>query len=316
MTLTFSALLICAGIVLVSYGLATRDRTRRETLEEILEIEMAAPDADPQRLSELVARAGAVADRAMSRTAYRDRVRQMLGQAGWALRPGEYAAVSAAAAAAGGLVCALVLGSTLVGVCVATGVPLGSVWYLHAKGRRRIRRIDDQLPTVLQLLAGSLDSGASVLHAMELVVEEGDPPLSDEFARVVAETRVGRPLMEAMEAMAARAGSRDLDWTVEAIRIQHATGGRLADTLRILAEFMRQRLEIRGEVRALSAEARLSARVLTALPIGVGAFFAVFRASYIAPLFETGPGRLMLVVAATGIVVGSLWMRRIVRVEV
>jgi tight adherence protein B len=111
-------------------------------------------------------------------------------------------------------------------------------------------------------------------------------------------------------------GSTDLDWTVEAIRIQHTTGGRLADTLRVLAEFMRARLEVRGEVRALSAEARLSAHVLTALPLLVGAFFVFFRGAYIEPLFTTSIGRMMLFVAAGGIVLGSLWMRRIVRVEV
>jgi tight adherence protein B len=132
----------------------------------------------------------------------------------------------------------------------------------------------------------------------------------------VAETKVGRPLLESLDAMADRAGSRDLDWTVEAIRIQYETGGKLADTLRVLGDFMRARQEVRGEVRALSAEARLSAKVLTALPILIAAFFFLFRRAYFAPLYATSTGRVMLAVGAAGILVGSWWMRRLVRVEV
>ena len=92
---------------------------------------------------------------------------------------------------------------------------------------------------MLQLLAGSLDSGASMLHAMEIVAQEGNPPLADEFARVVVETQVGRPMLDSLQAMADRCASQDLDWTVEAIRIQYTSGGSLSETLRTLAEFMR-----------------------------------------------------------------------------
>jgi tight adherence protein B len=166
------------------------------------------------------------------------------------------------------------------------------------------------------MLSGSLEAGSSVLQAIELVVEEGDPPLATELARVVAETKVGRPLLESLQALAERIGSSDLDWTVEAIRIQNQTGGKLADTLRVLADFMRARLEIRGEVRALSAEARLSAKVLTALPLLVGAFLFLFRGSYLEPLYTTSTGRVMLIVGIAGLVFGSIWMRRMVRVEV
>jgi tight adherence protein B len=90
----------------------------------------------------------------------------------------------------------------------------------------------------------------------------------------------------------------------------------LADTLRVLADFMRARLEVRGEVRALSAEARLSAKVLTLLPIVIGLFFFFFRRGYFQPLYTTGVGKGMLVAGAIGIVLGSVWMRRLVRVEV
>jgi tight adherence protein B len=152
-----------------------------------------------------------------------------------------------------------------------------------------------------------------MLHAMEIVAAEGDPPLASEFARVVAETQVGRPILDSLQAMADRAGSQDLDWTVEAIRIQYTTGGSLAETLRVLAEFMRARVEVRAEVRALSAEARLSGKVLTGLPLLVGGFLFLFRRDYMSPLYTTGLGKIMLGMALLGMAVGSLWMQRIVK---
>ncbi|GAC1372110.1 MAG: hypothetical protein NVSMB32_16010 [Actinomycetota bacterium] len=104
-----------------------------------------------------------------------------------------------------------------------------------------------------------------------------------------------------------------MDWTVEAIRIQYTSGGSLSETLRTLAEFMRARVEIRAEVRALSAEARLSGKVLTGLPIGVGGFLLLTKGDYMAPLFSTGLGRVMLGMATLGMVVGTLWMNRIIK---
>jgi tight adherence protein B len=152
-----------------------------------------------------------------------------------------------------------------------------------------------------------------MLHAMEIVSEDGDPPLASEFARVVAESRVGRPTIDSLQAMTERCGSQDLDWTVEAIRIQYTTGGTLSETLRVLADFMRARVEVRAEVRALSAEARLSGKVLIGLPVLVSGFLFLTRPDYMSPMVTTGLGRILLVMAGMGMAVGSFWMHRIVK---
>lgn len=315
--ITFLAvLLVAGGIVGVAYGIAERARRKHEMLAELLDAELAEPAGEPERLTELVDRVGGFAERMLGHTSVAMRLTQALTRAGWALRPGEFGAVLALAMVAGGMVLWLLTGSVLGFVLGAAAVGIGLPLEVGRRGRRRIRRVEEQLPTVLSLLASSLDSGASVLHAMELIVEEGDAPISDEFSRVVAETKVGRPLLESLEGMAERIGSRDLDWTVEAIRIQHQTGGKLADTLRVLAGFMRARVEVRGEVRSLSAEAKISARVLTGLPIAIALYLFTFRRSYLEPLFTTTMGQVMIAAAVTGLVVGTLWMRRLVRVEV
>jgi tight adherence protein B len=311
-----AALFVAVGLFGVVLGLAQRGRARREMLASLVEAELAEPSGTPEALTELMEKAGLLAERMLGRTSAVGRIQLLLTQAGWSLRPGEFVAVFSATVMGTGFVLWMVSGRPLIGLATAAASALGLTGLLSRRGKRRIRRIEEQLPVVLQLLAGSLDAGSSVLHAFEVVVEEGDPPLATEFARVVAETKVGRPLVESLEALAMRTGSRDLDWTVEAIRIQHQTGGKLADTLRVLAEFMRARLEVRGEVRALSAEARLSGKVLTLLPIVIGGFFFLFRRGYFEPLYATGAGRAMLIVGGLGLVIGSWWMRRLVRVEV
>ena len=311
-----AALFVGIGLFSIVLGLAARARARQDTLASLLEAELAEPSGTPEALTELMGKAGVFAERMLDRTSAGNHLQLTLTRAGWSLRPGEFMTVISVSALVTGALLWLVTGQFLFGIVVAAAWAAGFVGLVAKKGHTRVRRIEEQLPTVLQVLSGSLEAGSSVLHAFELVVEEGDPPLATEFARVVAETRVGRPLLESLEALAIRVGSRDLDWTVEAIRIQQVTGGKLADTLRVLADFMRARLEVRGEVRALSAEARLSAKVLTALPIFIGLFFFFFRRGYFQPLYTTGVGKAMLVAGAIGIVAGSAWMRRLVRVEV
>lgn len=308
-----AALFVGAGLAVVCYGLAERAASKRRLLEALMEAELSDPSSEPTRLNDLVERAGSFAEHAFGRTGMWDRVRLLLTRAGWTLRPGEFVAVHAGATVGAGLLASMVFGFSAPTIAVALTGGLGLVWYLDRTGRRRVRALEDQLPNGLQLLASSLDSGASVLHAMELTAAEGDPPLSVELGRVVGETRMGRPLLDALDGMAARLGSADLTWTVEAIRIQHTSGGKLADTLRVLADFMRARTEVRGEVRALSAEARLSAKVLTGLPIVLAAYFLAFRRAYIEPLYATPTGVALVVFAVAGLAVGTLWMRRIVR---
>ncbi|MGH2773163.1 MAG: type II secretion system F family protein [Actinomycetota bacterium] len=316
MPVVLGVLLLVLGLGAVYYGFSAGGRLRKQELRRLVEAEMGEPSMAPEGLYDLVERAGLIADRALGAGSFKEKIEVMLTRAGSSLKPGEMVAVGAGAALAAGTLVFAVTGSFMA-VLVAAAGGASAVWaWFSAKGRRRIDRIEQQLPSVLRLVAGSLDAGASVLGALDLVAKEGDPPLGAELARAVAETKVGLPVVESLSNMAARIGSRDVIWTVEAIRIQSMTGGKLADTLRVLADFMRTRLEVRGEIRALSAEARLSAKVLTGLPLLVGAYLFMFRRAYLEPLYVTGAGKTMLAFAAMGIVVGSWWMRRMVRVEV
>ncbi len=311
-----AALLVGLGIMLGTYSVILKGADRRQALKEFLELEMEQPSKSPEVLSDMMERAGAFAERTFGKTPTGGKLRTTLSQAGYRLKVGEFVIMTALySIVLAGLVMTFT-GSVLMAIVVAAAVPVFAMSRLKSRHRKRIVKLESQLPGMLQLLAGSLDSGSSLLLAMELAGQEGDPPLSVELGRVVVESRVGRPLLESLEAMAERVGSRDISWTVEAIRIQHQTGGRLADTLRVLAEFMRTRLEVRGEIRALSAEARISGKILIGMPVAIGGFLFATRREYVDPLLTTGIGRVMLGAALVGVVLGHFAMRKLAQVEV
>lgn len=313
MTTLLAAMMVAAGAIAVAWGIAAREKTERQALARLLDLERADPTESPQTLINLMEKAGAMADRAIKGTATTAKLSSALAYAGVRLRPGEFGVVAIGAGVVGSIVAFVASRSLPIAGVALVVIPLVAYWWMLRKGKKRRIALENQLPTVLQILAGSLDSGASMLHAMEIIAMEGDPPLAEEFARVVAETQVGRPILDSLQAMSDRCGSQDLDWTVEAIRIQYTSGGSLSETLRVLADFMRARVEVRAEVRALSAEARLSGKVLTGLPLLVGGFLFLFRRDYVAPLYQTNIGRYMLGAAAFGMLLGTMWMRRIVK---
>ena len=237
--------------------------------------------------------------------------------AGAARKPAEWALL-------GGSVClvlsafvTILAGNIVIGVLA--GVPagwLGMRLALSIRIARRRAAFSDQLPDVLQLVAGSLKAGFSLSQALGSVVHEDTQPAAAEFARALAEARIGVDLETALEGVATRMDSGDLRWTVMAIRIQREVGGNLADVLGTTVGTMRERAYLHRHVRALSAEGRLSAYILIALPILVGAWLLASDRTYMRPLYTTGLGLLMLVGAAVLFVLGSAWMRVVIKVEV
>jgi Flp pilus assembly protein TadB len=189
---------------------------------------------------------------------------------------------------------------------------------MHQRRRadRRTRAFATLLPDALQLRIGSLRTGFSLSQAIDAMARELPDPISTEFGRALAETRLGVDLEDALERLADRMKSTDLAWAVVAVRVQREVGGNLAEVLETTMDTMRERDALRRHVRALSAEGRLSAWVLIALPIGVGAFMFLFRAEYLRPLYTEPLGILMLSGAVILVAVGAFWLSRVVKVEV
>ena len=181
---------------------------------------------------------------------------------------------------------------------------------------RRTKRMDEQLPDVLTILASSLRAGYSFLQALDTVAKEIPEPGASEFNRTVAEIRLGRPVDEALGAMAERVGSEDFHWAVLAVNIQREVGGNLAEILDTVSDTIRERQAIRREVRVLTTEGRLSMYVLIALPILFGLYLFSVKRDYLSLLVTTRPGLIMLGTAISLLVLGYFWIRKIVNIDV
>lgn len=320
MTLTVPAtLLVLVGVFAVV--VAARQRSARRVSDLSAVLDTAFLDARPlegesgAELRAFLARSGRAAERALGRTGVFQRVRENLDRSDWTLSPGEFLAFTGGAGAAGLLLGLLAASPVLAGLLLLAGLVLPVLLVTRSVSRRRAR-FEEQFPDVLDLVAASLESGGSIGQALELVVAEADEPSASEFARVLSATRLGSDLVTALRVMAERLDSRDLRYAVQAVAVQQRTGGRLAQVLRVVGDFMRGRAEVRREVSALTAEGRLSAYVLGGLPFLLAAVISLVNPGYLTPLF-TSVGGLVLVSGATVLmVVAGCVMARIVKIEV
>ena len=181
---------------------------------------------------------------------------------------------------------------------------------------RRRRQFTAQLPDTLTLLASTLRAGSSLLQGADRVADQADDPMGKELHRVMVEARLGRPVELAMEDSARRIRSNDYAWAVMAIRIQREVGGNLAELLQTVAETMLARERLRRDIRALTAEGRISAIVLAILPLAIGGVVWSLNPEYLDPLFHRGSGQILLAGAAVVAVAGFIWMKKIVDIEV
>jgi tight adherence protein B len=207
------------------------------------------------------------------------------------------------------------LGGFLLGVALLVTVPFGAKLLLKFRASRRQATFADQLDDSLQLMAGSLRAGHSLLRAVDSVAHEADAPTSEEFSRIVNETRVGRDLNDALDEVAERMGSDDFTWVAQAIAIHREVGGNLAEVLDAVGHTIRERNAIRRQVKALSAEGKLSAIVLMALPFGVTAFISMSNPAYIAKFTQSVTGYAMLAAAVVMLLVGGLWLKSTVKIK-
>jgi tight adherence protein B len=187
---------------------------------------------------------------------------------------------------------------------------------LNIRADRRRKKFEDGLSDTLQLMAGSLSAGYSLPQAADSVVREGEDPISTEFNRALVETRLGVPIEDALETVADRMRSKDFAWVVMAIRIQREVGGNLAELLLTVAATLRERARLRRQVKTLSAEGRLSAWILGGLPVVFTLYLLTARPSYILTLTKEPLGWLLIGFGLVAMVVGALWMKKIVDVEV
>lgn len=239
-----------------------------------------------------------------------------LEQANVPLRPGEAITIAIGVAIGLGALTLLITGNpitALIFAAVTLALAGAAVQTIAARERARF---EDQLPDTLNLISTSLRAGYSLLQAVEAVGSEASDPTGREFRRAITETRLGRSPADALKDVSERMESKDFDWAVLAINIQREVGGNLAEVLQTAAETMVERNRLRREMKALTAEGRISAIVLGALPVFLFFFLYATNREYLEPLLTTFPGIIALVGAGVGLAIGLAWLRKIVSVDI
>lgn len=228
----------------------------------------------------------------------------------------EFAVVEICAAVVGAAVGYLVGGYLISGI--AGGVLGLAVPYLLVQRKRtkRIKDFHDQLTDVLSLIVGSLRGGHALPTALNLVSNELGPPASEEFTRVLREIGFGLSQTEALNNLVKRMENEDLQLVVTAVNISHEVGGNLSLVLEKIAETIRERIRLQGEIRVLTTQQRLTTYLLVALPIGLGAILAVISPQWMMRMFEPGPVRIIPAAALMSEMIGFILAQKATKIEV
>lgn len=238
--------------------------------------------------------------------------RDRLDAAGLKKGPGDYLLMAGASTLVAGVL-GYFAGGLFSAILLVILVPVVLRGLLAVLISRRRRRFDEQVPDTLQLFTGGLRAGHSLLRAIDAAAQESDAPMAEELNRVVNETRIGRDLGESLDEVARRTDNEDFGWIARSVEIHREVGGDLAEVLDHVGETIRDRNQIRGQVRALSAEGRISAVVLMALPIVMFLGLTFLNPFYSRIFTSTIPGYLMIAAAAVLLAVGGFWLSRLIK---
>jgi tight adherence protein B len=239
-----------------------------------------------------------------------------LTEADITLKAEEFIVIVAAISAGAGTLTALILNNAGAGAIFASAaVIIAALWLRRAKAKRIIK-FNSQIGDALVLIASALRSGFSFLQAMEMVRREMPAPLATEFGRTFQEMHLGTSTEEAMENLARRVGSEDLDLVVTAVLIQRQVGGNLAEVLENIAGTIRERIRIKGEIKTLTAQGRISGLVIGALPLILAAILAILNPGYLPVLFTHPLGLTMFGGAVVMEIVGIILIRKIISIKI
>jgi len=310
------ALLLCAFILFVP--------ARRKSLKESAKIygfKAEGKEAEEEYEYEEKGRRGffgwvlGVISRAASRRGYIEYFDFRLKRAGMSIRASEFIALHLI----GIIVCSIAAyyfsRNIFLTSFAAIIVVLVPFLILNIKSSQRLTRFHEQLPDALQLISGSLKAGYSFSQALRMVVDESRPPLSDEFKRILSEIRVGLPEREALDHVSQRISSEYFQWVATAINVQREVGGNLAEVMDTVADTIRERDRVLNRIKALTSEGKLSAIILIALPIIVGMMMFFINRGYISLLVTTKVGIIMLIIAGFLLIIGIIWIVKIINVK-
>ncbi|MGC8460878.1 MAG: type II secretion system F family protein [Candidatus Dormibacteria bacterium] len=255
-------------------------------------------------------------NRVLSRSTATSHLTEQLSRADLRIKPAEWLTLIVIVGAVVGLLFSVRVSNILplpIGIIVAL---ISSQIYLRIRQSRRLSAFNRQLGDTMMLLSNALRAGYSFTQSVSTVAQSSSPPIGDEFARATREIALGINVDEALQHMVDRNQSEDFDLMVTAVQIQRVVGGNLAEILDTIAFTIRERVRIEGEIRTLTAQARTSGYIITALPIGVAVLLYFIEPSYFTPLVSTTFGWILSGISIFAILVGFGIIQRIVKIEV
>ena len=312
------SLIFAGGLALVVTGMLLRARERQRELEDILDLPFGERDVPTEAIEQRAAFVDStvgLANRMVEQFDAKGSLAVSIERAKLPVRPGEFIVIVVSFTLGAAALLWLVTAQWWFAVLAVFFSPFVTAGFLRWKIGRRKKAFEAQFPEALSLIAGSLTAGHTFLRAIQMMTEEAEEPLRGEFARVVYETRLGDPIVDALDRMAKRLAIRDMEWVVQAIRVQQTVGGKLADLLHTLADFIRAREEVRREVDVLTAEGRISAWVLGGLPVFLLVAVSALSPGYMTPMYR-GWGYVWLAGTAVSVVVGVGIILNMVKIEV
>lgn len=252
----------------------------------------------------------------LARSSHTGKLADDLQKADLKLKSSEWVlAVVASGVVLGGLL-ALRFGNPVIFVVGPVAAWIMSAVFLRFRQGRRTRSFNNQLGDTITLLSNALKAGYSFAQALSSVSKNGSPPISDEFTRATREIALGISVDDALNHMVQRNKSEDFDLLVTAVQIQRVVGGNLAEILDTIAFTIRERVRIQGEIRTITAQARISGLIITLLPFGLAGVLAVISPSYFGPMLSDSLGHIMLGIGVFSIIIGAAGIQKIVKIEV
>ena len=254
--------------------------------------------------------------RAFPQWANRQAIQQKLNQAAVLMRAEEFIGVSFFSVAVVFLFFLLALNQLLLAIPFAVLAYFIPGFLVNRKKDKRMEALTNQLPEALDIISSGLRAGFSFPQAMAVVSREMQPPIKDEFYRVIWENRMGKTLEQALQNMEERTDCEDLDLFINALLIQKQVGGNLAEVLNNISHTIRDRVRIMGEIKTLTTQGKMSALIIILLPIGIALFLLVVNPEYILLLVQELVGQIMLATSVVLMIIGTLLIRKIVDIDI
>jgi tight adherence protein B len=252
----------------------------------------------------------------LARSSHTGKLADDLQKADLKLKSSEWVLAVAGTGVALGLLLTLRFGSPVFLLVGPVAAWMGSGMFLRFRQGRRARAFNNQLGDTIVLLSNALKAGYSFAQALNSVSRNASPPISEEFGRATREIALGISVDDALNHMVMRNKSEDFDLLVTAVQIQRVVGGNLAEILETIAYTIRERIRITGEIRTLTAQARISGIIITLLPFGLAGVLELISPSYFGPMLTETLGHIMLGIGVFLIAIGCAAVQKIVKIEV